>query len=256
MDKLAQENHSYCPMSEEFERYRKIGLSHWTNQEEMHQWNSDQTSEKHIQICTVSTVNLEKSDLNQLLFISTKGGIRRLLHPVPHGGSGMNTGGARRLKIANYVWAHGMRNVLQPTGGVKRTPSHVTFFSCLCAHVMLCHKTLAQVFVSSSHPRVMRLSDCLPSSTCPTLQLPLCFQADDVEWRELYLTSFHLSQGLALVANLRAELAKNSTLRMHLRVALAAALRSSQRKPGSPSAFWPVVFALLFGENESVQRKV
>ena len=45
-------------------------------------------------MCTVSTVDLEKSDLNLLLFINTKHGIRRSLHPVPHGGSGMNTGGA------------------------------------------------------------------------------------------------------------------------------------------------------------------
>ena len=28
MDKLAQENHSYCPSSEECERYKKTGLSH------------------------------------------------------------------------------------------------------------------------------------------------------------------------------------------------------------------------------------
>ena len=41
-------------------------------------------------------MNLEKSDLNQIFFINTKGGIRRLLHPVPHGGSGMNTGGAHK----------------------------------------------------------------------------------------------------------------------------------------------------------------
>ena len=40
------------------------------------------------------TVNLEKSDLNQFLSINTKNGIRRPLHPVPHGGSGMTTGGA------------------------------------------------------------------------------------------------------------------------------------------------------------------
>ena len=61
----------------------------------MDQRNSDQTSEKHVQICAV---NLEKSDLNQFQFINIKGGIRRLLHPVPHGGSGMNTGGAQKLK--------------------------------------------------------------------------------------------------------------------------------------------------------------
>ena len=34
-------------------------------------------------------------------FINIKGGICRLLHPVPHGGSGMNTGGAHKLKIVN-----------------------------------------------------------------------------------------------------------------------------------------------------------
>ena len=32
-----------------------------------------------------------------------KGGIRRLLCPVPHGGSGMNTGGARKLKKVKYL---------------------------------------------------------------------------------------------------------------------------------------------------------
>ena len=37
MDKVAQENHSYCPLHEEFERYRKIGISHRTSQGEMHQ---------------------------------------------------------------------------------------------------------------------------------------------------------------------------------------------------------------------------
>ena len=46
-------------------------------------------------------MNLEKSDLNQFSVINIKGGIRRLLHPVPHGGSGMNTGGALQLKIVN-----------------------------------------------------------------------------------------------------------------------------------------------------------
>ena len=38
--------------------------------------------------------NLENIDLNQSLFINTKGGIRLLLLPVSHGGSGMKTGGA------------------------------------------------------------------------------------------------------------------------------------------------------------------
>ena len=44
MDKLAQKNHPFCPSSEEYERYKKIGTSHWTNQAEIHRWNFDHTS--------------------------------------------------------------------------------------------------------------------------------------------------------------------------------------------------------------------
>ena len=51
------------------------------------------TDESPIRL-TVSTVNLEKSDVNQFTFIDIKGGIRLPLLPVPHGGSGMKTGGA------------------------------------------------------------------------------------------------------------------------------------------------------------------
>ena len=192
MNKLAQENHSFCPLLEEFERYRKNGISHWTNQEDMHQWNSDQTSEKHSQICTVSTVNLEKSELNQFLVINTKGGIRRLLHPVPHGGSGMNTGGAHKLKNVNYLWAHGMssikeqgdlfwtlthqdtqsvilfyflnvvrsftgdRNLLQPTGGVNRTPSHLTF-SRVSQHTFQCRTWHWSCVLRARHPCIIRM---------------------------------------------------------------------------------------------------
>ena len=46
-------------------------------------------------------MNLEKGDLNQFTFINIKGGIRRLLHAVLHGGSGMNTGGAHKKQKVN-----------------------------------------------------------------------------------------------------------------------------------------------------------
>ena len=46
----------------------KTGTSRWTNQAEMHRWNSDQTSEQQSQFWTVSTVNLEKNDLNPIPF--------------------------------------------------------------------------------------------------------------------------------------------------------------------------------------------
>ena len=110
---------------------RKTGISHWTNQAEMHRWNSDQTCEKQSHLWTVSTANLEKSDLNQFLLINTKGGIRLLLPPAAHCGSGMKTGGA------HFFW---WQDRLQLTAiccnrrGVNRTPSHVTFSS-ICTHV-------------------------------------------------------------------------------------------------------------------------
>ena len=97
---------------------------------------SDQTSEKQSQVCTVSAANLEQSDLNLSFFINTKGGLRRLLHPAPHAGSGMKIGGAHFFFLKNVVarsfTADG--NLLQPTGSVHRTPSHVTF-SRVCTHV-------------------------------------------------------------------------------------------------------------------------
>ena len=67
---------------------KNSGISHKTNRARMHRWNSDQTSEQQSQIWTVSTANLEKSDLNQFLFINSL-----LLLPVLHGGSGMKIGG-------------------------------------------------------------------------------------------------------------------------------------------------------------------
>ena len=76
MDKLAQEDHSYCPLPEEFERYRK----NWY-------------------------ITLNKSGRNapMKLFLSTsiRNGIRRLLHPVPHSGTGIKTGGAHKFKVNN-----------------------------------------------------------------------------------------------------------------------------------------------------------
>ena len=118
---------------------RNIGISRWTNRARMHRWNSDRTSEKHWQICTVSTVNLEKSDLNQILLINTKGGIRRLLHPVPHGGSGMNTGGAHNnyfficcSKIVYSWWQSAATDGVCEQNTSHDTFSHVSLHSWQC----------------------------------------------------------------------------------------------------------------------------
>ena len=62
-----------------------------------HRWNSDQTSAKHWQNCTVFTVSLEKSDLHRFFSGSIRKGILRLLHPAHHGGSGTVLGGAHKI---------------------------------------------------------------------------------------------------------------------------------------------------------------
>ena len=85
MDKIAQEDHSCCPLPEEFDRYRK----NW--------YITLNKSGRN------APMKLRSDFLNQFTFINTKGGIRRLLHPVPRGGSGTNTGGAHKLKIVNYL---------------------------------------------------------------------------------------------------------------------------------------------------------
>ena len=134
MDWLAQEDHSCYPSSEECERYRKTGLSHWTKQAEMHRWKTPiRLPNSSHNYKTVSTEDLEKNDLNQFSFISPKGGIRRLLFPAHLGGSGMNIGGAHNFSfvVARSFTADG--NLLQPTGVWTERPSHVTF-SCVSPH--------------------------------------------------------------------------------------------------------------------------
>ena len=42
-------------------------------------------------------LSLEQSDLHRFLSASIRNGIRRLLHPIYHCGSGMTTGGAHKI---------------------------------------------------------------------------------------------------------------------------------------------------------------
>ena len=48
MNKSAQEDHSYCPLPEESDRYRKNWYITLIKSGKMYQRNSDQTSEKHL----------------------------------------------------------------------------------------------------------------------------------------------------------------------------------------------------------------
>ena len=163
MDKLPLEDHSYCPLPEEFDRYRKNCFSHWTDQAEMHRWNSDQTSEKQSQICTVSTVNLETSDLNQFTFIKIKGGIRRLLHPVPHGGSVMNTGQVHKLKIVDDLWAHDV--------------IHVSSACCCCLDTLRLSSLCSPPSLSSSFS--FSWSSSSSSMWVGSVRSPLCTSANE-----------------------------------------------------------------------------
>ena len=101
---------------------RKPGQSLWTHLAEMHRWNSDQTSAKQQQRCTVSTVDLEKSDLHRFLSTSIRNGIRRLLHPAHHGGSGMTTGGALKFIKVNSFWACEMSGTTEQGDLLKTFP--------------------------------------------------------------------------------------------------------------------------------------
>ena len=104
MNKSAQEDHSYCPLPEEFDRYRK----NWyitlikSGRNAPKKLRSD-FREALAKMHRLHRESQKKSDLNQFSLINTKHGIRRLLHPVPHGGSGTNTGGAHKLKIVNNL---------------------------------------------------------------------------------------------------------------------------------------------------------
>ena len=99
MDNLAQENHSYCPSSEEFERKKKnwyITLNKSGRNAPM-KLRSDFREALTDMHRLHSESGEERPD--QFLFINAKGDIRRLLLPVPHGGSGMNTGGTTTSEL-------------------------------------------------------------------------------------------------------------------------------------------------------------
>ena len=85
---------------------KRIGGSLSTHLDAMHRWNSDQTSAKHFQKCTVFTVSLEKSDFNRFVLGNTRNDICRLLHPAHLGGSGTIPGGAHKNSSkVKHFWA-------------------------------------------------------------------------------------------------------------------------------------------------------
>ena len=85
MEKLAQEDHSYCPSSEEYERYKKnwkISLNKSDSNAPM-----KLRSDFRTRVTIMNCLHRESGE-------ERPGGIRLLIPPVPHGGNGMKTGGA------------------------------------------------------------------------------------------------------------------------------------------------------------------
>ena len=131
MDKLAQEDHSYCPSSEEYERYRKTGISHWTNQAEctdetpIRLPNNSHNYDPSPRIWRRTTWTNPFSSIPKVAFVFF---FQYLLVAVEWK--------LVELIIKLFFVARSFTvdgNLLQPTGGANRTPSHVTF-SRVCPH--------------------------------------------------------------------------------------------------------------------------
>ena len=200
-------------IAKKFDKYRKILFFTLNKSGKKSPMTLRSDFREDLQRYTVSTVNLEKSDPNEFLLINTKGGIRRLLHPAPHGGSGTNTCGAHDNKhqvkphltscneqpqrTGRLVWdAQSSRisewnfwrfflkcvavrrftvdsNLLQPTGGVNRTPSHVTHFKrrtwlwlkVSCVHHVMSSCVWLCVWSDTLRPSTLHSSQSLSSSS-------------------------------------------------------------------------------------------
>ena len=104
MDKVAQEDHSSCPLPEEFDRNRKNGNITLNKPRR----NEPMKLRPHFPRSTYKNMHRlhresGKEQPEPIPLYQYQGGIGRLLHSVPHGGTGMNTGGAQKIKIVNYL---------------------------------------------------------------------------------------------------------------------------------------------------------
>ena len=166
MDKLAQEDYSFCPSSEEHERYKKnwcISLNKSGRNAPM-----KLRSDFREAVTIMNRLHRESGEEGPepILFINTKGGIRLLL-PVPHGGSGMNTGGAHNNILLKQDRLQLMAICCNRRGCEQNTLTrHI--FSYLSALMILSHTTLAQVFVRVI-PSMFHVLECLTSLRLSTL---------------------------------------------------------------------------------------
>ena len=103
MDKLLQENHSYCPLPEGFERNR----INWYITLNKSGRNAPMKLRSDFREALTDMHRLHRESGEErpepIPLVNTESGIRRLLHPVPHGGSGIHTGGAHEVKNVNNL---------------------------------------------------------------------------------------------------------------------------------------------------------
>ena len=101
MDNIAHESHSDCPLLEEFDRYRK-NLFLTLNKSGR---NAPMKLRSDFREALTNMHRLHRNSGEErpepIPLYQYQGGIRRLLHPVPHGVSGTNTGGAHKIKTVS-----------------------------------------------------------------------------------------------------------------------------------------------------------
>ena len=104
MDKLAQEDHSNCPLLEEFDRYGK----NWYNIEKSGRYAPVKLRPDFREaLFNMHRFHYECGEdrLEPNLVINAKSGTRRLSHRVPHGGS-WNIGGAVFFKSPRFLMSY------------------------------------------------------------------------------------------------------------------------------------------------------
>ena len=86
-----------------------------------------------------------RSDLNQIFSFNAKGGIRRLLYPLLHGGSGMNTGGAHIfLNCCGKIVCRWRQSAATDGGCEQKNTFTCHILSCFTALISMLYVTLAE----------------------------------------------------------------------------------------------------------------
>ena len=98
MDEVAQKNFTHRLSSEEYERYKKTwSISLNTSGRNAPRKLRSDFSEEFTKMHRLHRESGEEATCTDSLSGSIRDGIRRLLHPARHGGSGMTTGGAHKI---------------------------------------------------------------------------------------------------------------------------------------------------------------